>query len=625
MQSFLSVLRICFFLLVLIPFVSAQSITKVQYSPTSPPQKSLRAYVSFVSTDNHMLPGLVLGRSLAKSGSKADFVMMVTSDISKHSVQLLEQAHWRVLQVPFIPNPFWKAPLSAGVGWFNEFEARHENNRRLTVMTKLQVFNLTEYNRIVYLDADTMVRNNPDEMFNCGRDLADDGSHFYNNNDEEDELNPQEDFLLCAFQMSYNRFNSPSWSFNAGIMVLRPSSSLLDDILSHSLELGTNNNLGDQGLLQKYFFYSCIKDQRLGFLSLPDLKKEFPDHTNTDFLARGGDLDDGINYENYVFVPRMWWHGWVSESTYEVTDWRITNYEHREMSSKKCFQLPRAYHLWVHHDQQALYTDVLIVHFLNSENKPWDWRMGIYGGHYQYWRAFVGHVELLTLVAPLYQTILLFLLPLVFTSTILYLQWRFISWGTSDSRNDFLLKECLRGLNCSRGWMYLAEAVDKILRKCYFSGVVWYGVCALECIGAGVGIRLAVYRFLPIEIHPFAGWLLQFEWTTACSLMVHGFYIVFASTFTRHISPPSPRERTLRGRVAEKWGQVIFFRLLLEVLVLGEMWLLILFGVRWNRVRYRMLWFGPFELVYWWFAILPPCFRLLDLYRSSAGHPYDVL
>ena len=57
-------------------------------------------------------------------------------------------------------------------------------------MTKLEIWRLTEYRRVVYLDADTIVTQNIDELFRCG--------------------------AFCAVFRAFDLFN-------AGVLVLKPS------------------------------------------------------------------------------------------------------------------------------------------------------------------------------------------------------------------------------------------------------------------------------------------------------------------------------------------------------------------------------------------------------------------
>lgn len=70
-----------------------------------------------------------------------------------------------------------------------------------SVYTKLYVFGLEAYSRLIYLDADTVVKKNIDHLFRCG--------------------------AFCAVLRHSERFNS-------GVMVLTPSTALLKDMLGRT-------------------------------------------------------------------------------------------------------------------------------------------------------------------------------------------------------------------------------------------------------------------------------------------------------------------------------------------------------------------------------------------------------
>lgn len=72
----------------------------------------------------------------------------------------------------------------------NPYEGRPEYSSRFSqVMAKLAIWSMVQYEALVYLDADTLVFRNPDELFGCG------------------------DFCVA--------FVNPT-TFNSGVMVLRP-------------------------------------------------------------------------------------------------------------------------------------------------------------------------------------------------------------------------------------------------------------------------------------------------------------------------------------------------------------------------------------------------------------------
>jgi inositol phosphorylceramide glucuronosyltransferase 1 len=118
---------------------------------------------------------------------------------------------WLVRQVDLIDNPgVWTQGNTRG----HRYPARFWG-----VYTKLSVFNMTQYRRVVYLDADTVVVRNVDELFAC------------------------EGF--CAVLRHSERLNS-------GVMVLEPSEELFADMMNH-VDTTPSYTGGDQGFLNSYF------------------------------------------------------------------------------------------------------------------------------------------------------------------------------------------------------------------------------------------------------------------------------------------------------------------------------------------------------------------------------------
>ncbi|XP_023184933.1 glycogenin-2 isoform X2 [Xiphophorus maculatus] len=94
--------------------------------------------------------------------------------------------------------------------------------------TKLHCWNLTQYNKCVFLDADTLVLCNVDELF------------------QRDELSAAPD---------------PGWPdcFNSGVFVFRPSKITYTSLLDLALQHGSFDG-GDQGLLNSFFSSWSVED-----------------------------------------------------------------------------------------------------------------------------------------------------------------------------------------------------------------------------------------------------------------------------------------------------------------------------------------------------------------------------
>lgn len=157
---------------------------------SKPVQKSKYAWVSFLYGTSYFNPLRVMQASLRRSGTPYDIVTLVDIDVTSHYRNILELDGTIVLDIPKkISNSYSNDPV---------YQARFG-----AVMSKLNMFNMTQYEKIVYLDADTMMidtfEKNNDVLFKCG------------------------DF--CAV------FINPC-IFNSGVMVIRPSPELFSDMIS---------------------------------------------------------------------------------------------------------------------------------------------------------------------------------------------------------------------------------------------------------------------------------------------------------------------------------------------------------------------------------------------------------
>eukprot|EP00890_Picochlorum_soloecismus_P001770 jgi/Picsp_1/2594/NSC_00825-R1_plant glycogenin-like starch initiation protein 6 len=112
-----------------------------------------QGYVSLLYGDEFGLAMRVLGQSLKESKTTRDMVALVTRQVSREMQDTLRLDGWEVRRVEEVENP----------GQWEQGNAAGRFPRRFwAVYTKLLVFSLDEYERLVYLDADTIVNRNID-------------------------------------------------------------------------------------------------------------------------------------------------------------------------------------------------------------------------------------------------------------------------------------------------------------------------------------------------------------------------------------------------------------------------------------------------------------------------------
>jgi glycogenin len=167
-----------------------------------------RAYVTMLCNGDAYLPGVeTLGRSLKASGTRESMVVMATADISRRARDTLAAQGWTIRDIEPLSNA---NPTT--VPLFPRFNH---------VFAKLRAWQLTEFDKVVLLDADTLVLQNVDDLFH------------------RPDFAAAPDFLLP------DRFNS-------GVMVLDPSAAMFQRMID-ALGGAESYDGGDQGFLNSFF------------------------------------------------------------------------------------------------------------------------------------------------------------------------------------------------------------------------------------------------------------------------------------------------------------------------------------------------------------------------------------
>jgi len=112
------------------------------------------AYVTLVMLGDLYIAGaIVLAYSIRKCGSTADLVVLVTPDVSEEGKNILRAYFTHVIEVKYVEVPNWRTKKQT-----------HRKYLEL-VFTKFHVFNLTQYEKILLIDADALVLKYPDHLF----------------------------------------------------------------------------------------------------------------------------------------------------------------------------------------------------------------------------------------------------------------------------------------------------------------------------------------------------------------------------------------------------------------------------------------------------------------------------
>ncbi|XP_055374008.1 uncharacterized protein LOC129607217 isoform X5 [Condylostylus longicornis] len=174
------------------------------------------AWVTLTTNDTYSLGALVLANSLKRVGTAHQLAVLVTPNVSDTMKSKLKDA-FNVVQEVDVLDSKDEANLA--------LLARPELG---ITFTKLHCWRLVQFEKCVFLDADILVLQNSDELF------------------EREELSAAPDV---------------SWPdcFNSGVFVYRPNLETFNKLIEFAVKNGSFDG-GDQGLLNQYFSDWATKD-----------------------------------------------------------------------------------------------------------------------------------------------------------------------------------------------------------------------------------------------------------------------------------------------------------------------------------------------------------------------------
>ncbi|KAK6139443.1 hypothetical protein DH2020_026797 [Rehmannia glutinosa] len=178
--------------------------------------KAKEAYVTVLhSSEDYVCGAIVLAQSIIKSNSTKDLVLLADDSISMKSQQALKAAGWKIKHIKRIRSPY------ARTGTYNEWN-----------YSKLRIWQLTDYDKLIFVDSDFLILRNTDEFF----------------------VYPQ---LSAA---GNNRY-----LFNSGLMLVEPSTCTFRTLMKQRYRVASYNG-GDQGFLNEMFMWWHRWPTKLNFL-----------------------------------------------------------------------------------------------------------------------------------------------------------------------------------------------------------------------------------------------------------------------------------------------------------------------------------------------------------------------
>jgi glycogenin glucosyltransferase len=178
----------------------------------------MKTYCTAIFTDDYLLGALAMHKSLVATEPGYDLLAVLTKNVSPASRRALDRSGIKTLTLDrefTIPTEARATNTTSGVP--------HWNN----TLSKLLIFDLTQYEKIVFLDADMMVMQNLDHLFQLPHMSA-----------------------LVADKLCHEHWVQ----LNAGLMVIEPKVGLADSIFFHLSALQkTGECFGMEPLLHAHY------------------------------------------------------------------------------------------------------------------------------------------------------------------------------------------------------------------------------------------------------------------------------------------------------------------------------------------------------------------------------------
>ncbi|KAL8153993.1 hypothetical protein V2J09_011753 [Rumex salicifolius] len=167
------------------------------------------------SSESYICGAITLAQSLLRTNTTRDLVLLLDKSISANARAALSAAGWQIRVIKRIRNP------RAEKGSYNEYN-----------YSKFRLWQLTDYDKIIFIDSDIIALRNLDLLFQFPQITAvgNDGSIF-----------------------------------NSGIMVLEPSNCTFRILMDRRRKIFSYNG-GDQGFLNEIFSWWHRLPRRVNFL-----------------------------------------------------------------------------------------------------------------------------------------------------------------------------------------------------------------------------------------------------------------------------------------------------------------------------------------------------------------------
>ncbi|KAJ0981524.1 hypothetical protein J5N97_009779 [Dioscorea zingiberensis] len=167
------------------------------------------------SSDIYVCGAITLAQSIIKTGTSRDLILLHDNSIPRPKLRALADAGWTLQEIKRIRNPH------AAKNSYNKYN-----------YSKLRLWQLTDYRKLIFVDSDVLVLRNLDILFSFPEmSAAGNDAHI----------------------------------FNSGVMVIEPSNCTFNRLMEQIKEVVSYNG-GDQGFLNEAFPWWHRLPRRVNFL-----------------------------------------------------------------------------------------------------------------------------------------------------------------------------------------------------------------------------------------------------------------------------------------------------------------------------------------------------------------------
>lgn len=147
-----------------IPYSTIDQLYTKRQSEAEPIDWDKFAYVNYITDFEYLCNTLIQFRKLNDSGSKAKLLALVTDTLVNKSKENKE--------VEALLNKIKSVSDRVAVTEVGSVIQPNDHTPWSKSLTKLAIFNLTDYERIIYMDNDAIIHDKMDELFSCRRMLS---------------------------------------------------------------------------------------------------------------------------------------------------------------------------------------------------------------------------------------------------------------------------------------------------------------------------------------------------------------------------------------------------------------------------------------------------------------------